>query len=117
MFTTIPYYHAYDVGLEVVEPDGGRTRLGVELPGFRTYDGSLRSETFFTRVLGEPDYTLHLTGYGERLCAALRAERGHGGQTLVFHESIERLRFLNEIRDSGSIAIHEDHTKTLPCGP
>lgn len=117
MFTTIPYYHAYAVGLEVDEPDGGKTWRGVELPGFRRYDGSLRSETFFTRVLGEPDYTLHLAGYGERVCAALRAERGHGGQTLIFHESVERLHFLNEIRENGSISLHEEHTKTVPCSP
>lgn len=117
MFTTIPYYHGYDVKLEVVEADGGKSSMGVRLPLFRKYDGSLRTETFFTRILDEPDFGAHLEGYGERVCAALRAQRGHGGQSLVLRESVERLRFLNEIRESGSISIHEDHTKTIPCQP
>jgi hypothetical protein len=117
MFTTIPYYHHYDVDLEVMEPDGRRDRVGALLPGLRPYDHALRTETFFMRLLYDPTYARYLDQYAERACAEIRARRGHGGQRIAVHESCERLRWLTQIREDGVIANHEEHTsRAFECG-
>jgi len=117
MFTTIPYLHAYDIGAHVTESDGTTTKIGVVLPGLRPYDRSVRGETFFLRVGSDANFDAYLGGYVESMCAALRARSGHGGQTLVFDESYERLRWLQDIRADGMISAHEDHTsRPFGCG-
>jgi hypothetical protein len=117
MFTTIPYLHAYDIVAHVTEQDGTATTIGVVLPGLRRYDGSHRSETFFLRLGSDANFGAYLDGYIQRMCAALRARSGRGGQNLIFEESYERLRWLHEIRADGVISIHEDRTsKTFGCG-
>jgi hypothetical protein len=117
MFTTVPSLQGYDVTLDVTESDGQTRRAGVILPGLHRYDHAVRSETFFLRVVGDGDYTGYLEGYAERLCTALRASSGRGGQKLVLHEWYDRLRWLNEIRDNGVTSTREDHpSKTFACG-
>jgi hypothetical protein len=117
MFTTIPYLHDYDVAVDVTDADGQKSTTGVTLPGLARYDRSVRNEAFFLRVVGDATYAAYLGGYVRNVCAALRARSGRGGQQLVFHESYERLRWLNEIRENGVISVHEDHpSKTFPCG-
>jgi len=116
MFTTIPYLHAYDVELDVTDADGQTRLTGLTLPGFQPYDHSVRNETFFIRVVGDKDYTEYLGGYVDNLCAALRTSTGRGGQKLVFHETYERLHWLQEIQGNGVISIHEDHpSRTFTC--
>jgi hypothetical protein len=117
MFTTIPYLHDYDVALDVTEADGETKRMGVVLPGLRRYDRSARNETFFLRVIGDPTFAAYLDAYVRRICAELHTKSGHAGQSLVFHESYARLNWLQVIRDTGVIAIHENHdSKPFPCG-
>lgn len=116
MFTTIPYFHAYEVSLNVTETDGKAERMGVMLPGLTRYDRAVRTETFFTRVLNDPLYAGYLDGYVGKVCETIRERSGHGGQRLVIQESIERLRWLQEIRENGVIANHEEHSsKTFTC--
>ena len=116
MFTTIPYLHGYDVELDVTDADGQTRLTGLTLPGFLPYDHSVRNETFFIRVIGDKDYTQYLGGYVDNLCAALRSATGRGGQKLVFHETYERLHWLQEIQNNGVISIHEDHpSRTFTC--
>jgi hypothetical protein len=117
MFTTVTYLHGYEITLEVTESDGQTRRAGPILPGLANYDHAVRSETLFLRVVGDGDYAGYLEGYTERLCTALRASSGRGGQKIVLHEWYDRLRWLNEIRDNGVISTREDHpSKTFACG-
>ncbi|MGH7269261.1 MAG: hypothetical protein ACREJ3_02425 [Polyangiaceae bacterium] len=116
MFVTVPYFHGYDVNVEVTEPDGAKETAGVMLPGLRSFDHSLRAESFLMCVLGDPSCTRYLPGYVDGVCSALRAKSGHGHQKIVFHESYQRLRFLREIRSDGVIAKPEEHrSKTFDC--
>jgi hypothetical protein len=117
MFTTIPYYHSYSIDVLVEEPDGRMERVGVGLPGLRKYDGVIRTETLFSRILYDPDFRPYLDAYADKMCAELRARLGHGGQKIVVHESCERLRWLEQIRIDGLIATHEDHSsQVFTCG-
>jgi hypothetical protein len=117
MFTTIPYLHAYDIGAHVTESDGTTTKTGVVLPGLRAYDHSVRGETFFLRLGSDASFSAYVDGYIQGMCAALRANSGHGGHTLVLDESYERLRWLYEIRADGVISTHEDRpSRAFVCG-
>jgi hypothetical protein len=117
MFTTIPYFHDYHVDLQVAETDGSVTQGGVLLPGLRDFDRAVRTETLFMRLLYEPDFGPYLNGYIDSVCRELRAKRGHGGQQVVVHESCQRMRFLNQIREDGKIANPEEHSsKVFTCG-
>jgi hypothetical protein len=117
MFTTAPYFHAYRVDLDVTETDGTKARRGVMLPGLEAFDHTLRAETFFVSVLEDPSFGAYLDGYIAGACSNLRAETGHGGQTLVLLESIDRLRRIEDIRANGVIANHEEHpSKSFSCG-
>jgi hypothetical protein len=117
MFTTIPYFHDYDVDLQVTEADGNVTRAGALLPGLRTFDRAVRTETLFMRYLYDPEFAPYLNGYIDNVCGELRARRGHGGQKVVVRESCQRMRWLNQIREDGNIANPEDHlSKTFTCG-
>jgi hypothetical protein len=110
MFTTIPYYHSYSVDVLANEPDGTIERVGVGLPGLRRYDHAVRTETFFTRILYDADFKPYLDAYADKMCAAIRARLGHGGQTIVVHETCERLRWLEQIRLDGIVSNREDHS-------
>lgn len=117
MFTTIPYYHAYDVDVLATEADGRVERVGVNLPGFGAYGHVVRTETMFSRILYEPEFRGYLDGYDRKMCAALRARLGHGGQKIVVHESAERMRFAEQIRADGVLSTHEEHpSPPFPCG-
>lgn len=117
MFTTAPYFHSYRVDLEVTDADGAKTTRGVMLPGLKPFDYTLRAESFFSCVLDERDCSAYLEGYVAGVCLRLRAETGHGGQTLALKESLERLRRIPDIRENGVIANPEEHTsKSFPCG-
>jgi hypothetical protein len=117
MFTTAPYFHSYRVDLEVTDANGTKTTRGVMLPGLEPFDHTLRAESFFSCVLEERDCSAYLDGYVASVCSGLRAETGHGGQRLVLKESLERLRRIPDIRESGVIANPEEHTsKSFPCG-
>jgi hypothetical protein len=106
MFTTIPYYHSYALDVIATEPDARMER----------FDHVVRTETAFSRILYEPDYQAYLDGYYVKMCAALRARLGHGGQKIVVRESVERLRYLDQIRADGVIAKHEEHNSpTFTC--
>lgn len=118
MFTTIPYYHSYAVDVLATEPDGRLERVGVGLPGLRRYDNVIRTETLFSRILYDPDFRPYLDAYAVKMCAEIRARTGHGGQKIVVHESCERLRFVEQIRQDGVIANHEDHSsEVFTCEP
>jgi hypothetical protein len=116
MFTTPPYFHDYRVVLQVTEPDGASREVGAILPGFSEYDHEVRTESFFLRVLNDPQFAGYLDAYAQQVCAALRARSGRGGHRLVVRDPRERLRFLNEIRENGVIANHEEHaSKSFTC--
>ncbi len=115
MFVTIPYLHAYDVSLEVVDGDRSVGTFGPTLPGLRPYDGDIRSEGFFTRVLDETPFTGYRDAYARSVCAALRASTGHGGQSLAFHERFERIRPIADIRAGGGIGKPDEHTTKFAC--
>jgi hypothetical protein len=110
MFTTIPYYHSYDVEVLASEKDGTVERVGVGLPGLHFYDHAVRTETLFTRILYDPDFKPYLDAYADKVCSAMRSRLGHGGQTIVIHETCERLRWLEQIRVDGVVATREDHS-------
>jgi hypothetical protein len=115
MFTTIPYYHAYRIDLQVTEGGGARD-VGVLLPGLRGYDGVVRTETLFTRMLYDASFSPYLEAYFGAVCHELRAREGHGGQTLVLRESCERLRWLSEIQRDGTLSTHEVHpSRAFQC--
>jgi hypothetical protein len=117
MFTTIPYFHDYRVDLEVTDADGKVTREGVLLPGLRGFDRAVRTETLFMRYLYDPAFSPYLSGYIDRVCGELRTKRGHGGQKIVVRESCQRLRWLNQIREDGTIATPEEHaSQAFACG-
>jgi hypothetical protein len=117
MFTTIPYYHHYDVDIEVTEIDGHVDHVGPLLPGLRPYDHALRTETLFMRLLYDAHFDEYLNQYADQACAEIRARRGHGGQKIVVHESCERMRWLNQIREDGVISNHEEHSsRPFVCG-
>jgi hypothetical protein len=116
MFTTIPYYHDYRVDLDVTEPGSEATREGVLLPGLREFDHAVRTETLFVRYLYDPDFAPYLNGYVDRACSELHAKSGHGGQKVAVRESCQRMRWLNQIREDGTIAIPEEHSsKVFAC--
>jgi hypothetical protein len=117
MFTTAPYFHSYDVALEVTHTDGTKETRGVMLPGLERYDGTLRAESFFLCAINDRDCGNYLDGYLTAVCSTLHAESGRGGQTLRMKESIERLRRIPDILDGGVIANHEEHpSKSFVCG-
>jgi hypothetical protein len=117
MFTTIPYFHDYDVDLQVTDTDGGISHEGILLPGLRPFDRAVRTETLFMRLLYDPDFVPYLHGYVDEACREIRTKRGHGGQKIVVHESCQRMRFLNQIREDGKIANPEDHASAVfTCG-
>jgi hypothetical protein len=117
MFTTPPYLHTYEADVEVTERDGSKGAVGPMLPGVRPYDHTLRAESFMTCVIDEPSCILYARDYALRMCSALRARLGHGGQTIVIHEAFERLRLLPDIRANGVIGTLEDHrSKPFDCG-
>jgi hypothetical protein len=109
MFTTIPYYHSYSLDVIATEPDGRLERVGVGLPGFTAFGHVVRTETAFSRILYEPDFQGYLDGYYVKMCAALKARLGHGGQKIVVRETAERMRYLEQIRADGVIANREEH--------
>jgi hypothetical protein len=115
MFITIPYLHSYDVALDVGDGEETSTSYGPMLPGLRAYDGDIRSEGFFTRVLEEESFTVYREAYFRSVCAALRASSGKGGQTLVFRETFERIRPLSEIRAGGTIGKRDEHKTKFAC--
>jgi hypothetical protein len=115
MFTTIPYLHSYDVALDVTEANGTSEASGPLLPGLRPYDGDIRTEALFTRVLEEQAFAGYREGYFRSVCAALRASSGKGGQTLVFREKYERIRALAEIRAGGGIGRRDEHKMNFAC--
>ncbi len=126
MFITIPYLHSYDVALEVIDGSGGSGGSGANvertsgsygpmLPGLRAYDGDIRSEAFFTRVLDEEAFAGYRDAYARSVCKALLASCGHGGQTLVFRERFDRIRPLADIRAGGGIGKREDHNTKFAC--
>jgi hypothetical protein len=115
MFVTIPYLHAYNVTLEVTDADGTQVPAGPLLPGLRPYDGEVRSEGFFTRVLDEEGFATYRDGYERNVCAALRASSGHGGQTLTFHEVFSRIRPIADIRAGGGIGKRDTHAIKFTC--
>jgi hypothetical protein len=115
MFVTIPYLHAYNVTLEVTDADGTAVPAGPVLPGLRPYEGDLRGEGFFSRVLDEESFAGYRDAYERNVCAALRAESGHGGQTLAFHETFSRIRPLPDIRAGGGIGKRDVHTTKFVC--
>ncbi len=115
MFVTIPYLHAYNVSLEVVDADGTTVSAGPVLPGLRPYDGEIRSEGFFTRVLDEEPFAGYRDAYSQNVCSALRASSGRGGQTLVFHEVFSRIRPIAEIREGGGIGKRDTHQTKFAC--
>ena len=117
MFTTAPYFHAYDVDLDVTETDGTKARRGVMLPGLEAYDHTIRAESFFVSVLDVPGFSAYLDGYMAAVCSSLRAEAGHGGQTLLLVQSVERLRRIGDIRANGVISNPEERPwKSVSCG-
>ena len=85
------------------------------LPGLRPYDGDIRSEAFFTRVLDEGAFAGYREAYARSVCEALLASCGHGGQTLFFRERFDRIRPLGDIRAGGGIGKREDHTTKFAC--
>jgi hypothetical protein len=132
MFITIPYLHSYDVRLEVIDANGEDDRNGASgangangkralrsygpmLPGLRAYDGDIRSEAFFTRVLDEDAFAGYRDAYARGVCKALVASSGHGGQTLVFRERFDRIRPLADIRAGGGIGKRDDHNTKFAC--
>jgi hypothetical protein len=129
MFVTIPYLHSYDVTLEVIDTNGsggaggGKGADGTKdtgpygpmLPGLRAYDGDIRGEAFFTRVLDEEAFAGYRDAYARSICNALLASSGHGGQTLVFRERFDRIRPLVDIRAGGGIGKREDHNTKFAC--
>jgi hypothetical protein len=115
MFITIPYLHSYDVALDVSDEAGTSTSYGPLLPGLRAYDGDIRTEGFFTRVLEEDAFAGYREAYFRSVCAALRASSGKGGQTLVFRETFERIRLLAEIRAGGPIGRRDEHKTKFAC--
>jgi hypothetical protein len=115
MFVTIPYLHSYNVTLQVTDPDGPADSVGPVLPGLRAYDGDIRTEGFFTRVLDEKAFAVYLDAYGARLCTELRAARGHGGQTIVVREAFSRIRPLADIRAGGGIGKRDEHSNKFTC--
>jgi hypothetical protein len=117
MFTTIPYYHAYNLDVVATEEDGRVERIGVGLPGFSKFGHVIRTETMFSRILYEPDFRPYLDAYADKMCAAIHARLGHGGQKIVVRESCERMRYAEQIRADGVIALHEEHSSpTFTCG-
>jgi hypothetical protein len=117
MFTTIPYYHAYDIEILATEADGRVVRAGVGLPGLGKFGHVVRTETMFSRILYEPDFKPYLEAYAQKMCAELRGRLGHGGQKIVVHESCERMRYVEQIRTDGVIANHEEHSsQSFTCG-
>jgi hypothetical protein len=118
MFTTIPYFHGYALDLVVTEPDGRIETAGALLPGLRTFDAHVvRTETLFMRYLYDPEYAPYLHAYVARACGELHARMGHGGQKLIVRESIQRMRWLNQIREDGVIANPEEHaSQVFECG-
>jgi hypothetical protein len=115
MFITIPYLHSYDVALEVTDANGTSVAYGPILPGLRPYDGDIRPEGFFTRVLEEPAFAGYREPYFRNVCAALRASSGKGGQTLLFRETFERIRSLAEIRAGGGIGRRDERKTKFAC--
>jgi hypothetical protein len=115
MFITIPYLHSYDVGLDVTDAKGTSASYGPMLPGLRAYDGDIRAEGFFTRVLDEEGFAGYRAGYFRSVCAALRASSGEGGQTLVFHETFERIRSLADIQAGKGIGSRDEHRTKFAC--
>lgn len=115
MFTTIPYLHSYDVALDVTNANGTSEASGPLLPGLRPYDGDIRTEALFTRVLEEQAFAGYRTPYFRSVCAALRASSGKGGQTLLFREKFERIRPLAEIRAGGGIGRPDEHKTKFAC--
>jgi hypothetical protein len=115
MFTTIPYLHLYDVALDVTDANGTSVAAGPVLPGLRAYNGDIRPEAFFTRVLEEQAFASYRETYFRSVCAALRASTGKGGQTLVFRETYERIRPLAEIRAGGGIGRPDEHKTKFAC--
>lgn len=115
MFVTIPYLHAYDVALDVTDANGTTEASGPILPGLRPYDGDIRTEGFFTRVLEEQGFAGYRDAYFRSVCAALRASSGQGGQTLLFRETFERIRTLAEIRAGGGIGRRDEHNMKFAC--
>ncbi len=117
MFTTAPYFHAYRVDLDVTQADGTKVKRGAVLPGLKPFDPTLRSESFFTCALDDPDFAPYLDGYFAAVCSALRAESGRGRQTIMLTESLERLRLIPDIRKNGIISNHEERpSKSFTCG-
>jgi hypothetical protein len=115
MFTTIPYLHTYDVVLEVRGGGAGSASYGPMLPGLRAYDGDIRTEGLFTRVLDEAPFVRYREAYGRSLCDALRASSGHGGQTVIVRERFERIRALADIRAGGAIGKGDEHATKFAC--
>jgi hypothetical protein len=115
MFITIPYLHAYDVTLEVTDAKTTSAAYGPMLPGLRAYDGDIRSEAFFTRVLNEEAFTGYRDAYFRSVCKALLEASAHGGQTLVFREKFSRIRPLVDIRAGGGIGKRDEHTMKFEC--
>jgi hypothetical protein len=109
MFTTIPYYHSYMLDVIASEPDGRLERVGIGLPGFTAFGHVVRTETAFSRILYEPDFRSYLDAYYVKMCSALKTRLGHGGQKIVVRETVERMRFLDQIRADGVIANREEH--------
>jgi hypothetical protein len=115
MFITIPYLHSYDVALDVTNAKGTSTSYGPMLPGLRAYDGDIRTEGFFTRVLEEDVFAGYRDAYFRSVCAALRASSGEGGQTLVFRETFERIRPLADIQAGNGIGKQDEHRTKFAC--
>jgi hypothetical protein len=115
MFVTIPYLHAYNVTLEVTDPDGTVVPAGPVLPGLRPYDGDIRSEGLFTRILDEESFAGYRDAYERSVCEALRVSHGHGGQKLVWTETFSRIRPLADIRAGGGIGRRDVHATKFSC--
>jgi hypothetical protein len=113
MFTTIPYFHDYGIDLTVTETDGRVEHAGVLLPGLRDFDREVRTETLFMRYQYDPEFGPYRQGYIEKACGELRARSGHGGQKIAFHESCQRMRWLNQIRLDAVIANPEEHSSQV----
>ena len=70
MFTTIPYYHDYDIELVLHYSDGHEARRGPILPGFRPFDHTTRAYTYFVNMVPQD---MHRTwfAYMTRACESL----------------------------------------------
>jgi hypothetical protein len=77
----------------------------------------VRTETLFVRYLYTPEFGPYLSAYFDKVCGELRARHGHGGQKVIIRESCQRMRWLNQIREDGTIATPEEHASPVfTCG-